>query len=101
MLLYDLLLHQLTHSFILPPAPSLHRSSHSPLLIQFLYFFFAFVADSIADVIPEGGVELGVVTLSSVETFASVKPNRQHKLTGQCFNSRKVMPKCLVLINVP
>lgn len=67
---------------IVPPPPphprSLHCCSHSPLLIQFLYLFFAFVADGIADVVPEGGVELGVITLSSLGTFASVKPNRQH-----------------------
>ena len=63
-------------SFFLSPTPSLHRSSHSPLLIQFLYLFVAFVADGVADVVPEGGVELGVVTLSELGALVSVNLNR-------------------------
>ena len=67
-----ILLH--THSF---PPPSLHRSQ-SPLLIQSLYLFFAFMADGIADVVPEGGVELGVVALSSSGTFDQSKQSRRN-----------------------
>ena len=38
-------------------------SHHPPLLIQPLHLGLAFRADGVADVVPKGGVELGVVAL--------------------------------------
>ena len=70
--------------------PSLYCCSQSPFLIQSLYLFFAFIADGIADVVPEGGVELGVVTLSSLGTFdqsSSITP----KSTGNYSNRKRTM----------
>lgn len=69
MVFYVLILSPFPPSFRPSVPPSLHCSRLSPLLIQSLYLFLAFVADGIAEVVPEGGVELGVITLSSFGSF--------------------------------
>lgn len=55
----------------LPCTLLIFLCSDAALLIQPLYLFTAFGADGIADVVPEGGVELGVIALSSEVSLIS------------------------------